>query len=357
MSDRFKGYYDWETTFTKDAPMTLVISERSRGKTYGLRKQAIHDFLKMGALFVEIYRTDAERKDIAPHIFEKIEDDKDFKDYIFRSDSKGGYIAKKPADGEKPKWKQICYHVAMTLWQRDKKKAFKPCKRFIFDEAIIDSMDRFHTYLPNEVTILAQIISTVSRENINNDSKIRPRLYCLGNACDFINSIFMYFGITEVPPFGYSWYANKTLLIHYVEPEEARSVYMETMTTSGRILSASPVSNVNNRNQFIDANDDFIEKKPRAAAFYLGFVFKDQKFGLWVDRSEGLIYVNDKIVKNSPYVYALTTKDNRINLMTAKKSARIFKDVVELYYNGSIRYENITIRESFYTLMKLFGVS
>jgi len=357
MTGRFDGFYNWNETFTKDAPVTMVISERSLGKTYGLLKQCIYDFLRDGVMFATLYRTDSERKEVAPFIFEKIEDDPDFREkYIFKSNSKQAYIAEKPKDGEKPCWKQCAYHIALSQWQRDKKRGFKPCKRFIFDEAIIDSMDRYHGYLPGEVEILGNVISTVARENEENANDVKPRLYCLANACNFVNSIFIYFGITEMPKYGYSWYGSKTLLLHFVKPDAGRSKFMKSNTTAGRILAHSKVASSNYDNRFLDANDDFIEKKPKNAKFYMGFMFKNKRFGVWIDRNEGLLYVNEKTVKNSRYIYSLTTSDSKINLLNLKRGSRVMRDMVDLYYAGCIRYETIEIRQRFYDLLKMFGV-
>lgn len=50
------AYYDWADTFSKDAPLTMVVAVRDVGKTYGLRKQLIRDFLKDGARFVQLVR-------------------------------------------------------------------------------------------------------------------------------------------------------------------------------------------------------------------------------------------------------------------------------------------------------------
>ena len=49
-------YYDWGRTFAYDAPMTMVVGVRDVGKTYGLRKQLVNDFLKDGARFVQLVR-------------------------------------------------------------------------------------------------------------------------------------------------------------------------------------------------------------------------------------------------------------------------------------------------------------
>lgn len=49
-------YYDWEKTLSYDADVTMVIGARGVGKTFGLRKQCIKDFLRDGSRFVEVTR-------------------------------------------------------------------------------------------------------------------------------------------------------------------------------------------------------------------------------------------------------------------------------------------------------------
>ena len=49
-------YYDWGTTLSYDADVTQVVTLRGKGKTYGLRKQFVKDFLKDESRFVEVCR-------------------------------------------------------------------------------------------------------------------------------------------------------------------------------------------------------------------------------------------------------------------------------------------------------------
>ena len=51
-----KKYYDWEKTLSYDADVTMVIGARGVGKTFGLRRQFIRDYLRHEWRFVEVTR-------------------------------------------------------------------------------------------------------------------------------------------------------------------------------------------------------------------------------------------------------------------------------------------------------------
>ena len=48
------AFYDWERTLSYDADITMVIGARGYGKTYGLRRQFLRDYIGKGYRFVEV---------------------------------------------------------------------------------------------------------------------------------------------------------------------------------------------------------------------------------------------------------------------------------------------------------------
>ena len=144
-----RKYYDWHATLSRQTgsqgEVCLVIGAKNIGKTFGLRKQCINDFLKNGDKFCEICRTKDEKKLVAPGYFSKFAELETFKGYIFKSNSNEGYIAKEPPRDdngeyiEKPNWQQCCYFIALTMFQTEKKRTFSGIRRYIFDEAVIDN--------------------------------------------------------------------------------------------------------------------------------------------------------------------------------------------------------------------------
>ena len=348
------NYYDWNQTLSYDADVTMVVGARGIGKTYGLRLQFIRDFLKDGSRFVELTRHQKQLSDFTASYFTRMIENDEFPDYIFKTTTKFAYIAERD---EKPKW-QICgYFGAMTAAQDMKKQTFSKVKRILLDEAIIDKrIDRYHRYLSNEFSVLANIVDSVSRERPDTEHSERPRVYLLGNACDLLNPYFGIYRIGEEPKVGYSWHANKTMLLHYVKDfEYAEAKNAETV--AGRMLDNTLDGLVASSNEFLRQSNDFVFEKPKHARFQMGIVYQERQYGVWVDEKEGYYYVNRKIPKNtnSP-VFALTASDNRVNYIAARKAEVALRGFTELYYLGIIRYETASLKEEFTEVLNLFGV-
>lgn len=355
-------FYDWHKTLSYDADVTMVIGPRGIGKTFGLRKQCIKDFLKDGSRFVEIVRFKSELFSVADGYFNRLQNLKDFEGYIFKADSRYGFIAVEPEKTEsgkyitKPKWELLTYFVALTDAQKLKKKTFDKVRRLIFDETILDSTDRYHNYLPNEFGVLANLVDTVSRERADTYS-VRPRLYLLGNACDLSNPYFSVYGVGTDLKFGYQWYANKTFLLHYVEA----GVYAEeklTGTVAGRMMRGTSDGKIAAYNEFVGTSKEFVKKKPPKAKFSFGIKCNGKLFGVWCDMQEGLYFVTDSVPNNSDHkVFALTVGDNKINYIAAKGANKTLSYFKEMYYLNLVRYQTVAIKRDFIEeVLRKFGI-
>lgn len=347
-------YYNWNNTLAYDADVTMVVGARGIGKTYGIRLQCIRDFIKHKYRFVEIVRYKNEISGVSNGYFNRIDSNKEFSNYIFKTDSNCAYIADKVDEGEKPKWFLMGYFIALSQAQAIKKRTFDNVKRIIFDEAILDKTDRFHHYLPREFTILANVVDTVSRERADTDG-ISPRIYLLGNALDIMNPYFIRYNV-GIPKKGYSWHSNKIMLLHYVQDNEY-SKNKAINTVAGRMLNGTVEGDIANDNKFARMNDDFVMKKTKESKFSFGIKYEGYFYGIWSDWNNGYYFVTSKIPNNTDKpVYTLTIDDNRLNYIAAKKAENILQGFTELYYAGVIRYESIPIKERFKEILNLFGV-
>ena len=348
------NYYDWNKTLAYDADVTMVVGARGIGKTYGIRLQCVRDYIKHKYKFVEIVRYKNEISGVSSGYFNRIDSNKEFEDYIFKTDAGLAFIAVKPFGDEKPKWELIGYFLALSQAQAIKKRTFDKVKRIIFDEAILDKTDRFHHYLSREFTILANVVDTVSRERADIEC-IKPRLYLLGNALDVMNPYFMHYNV-GVPEYGYSWYKNKTMLLHYVK-NEAYSKDKAKNTVAGRMLAGTEEGDIASQNEFARINDDFIMKKTRESKFSFGIKYKGFTYGIWSDWNNGYYFITSKIPNNTTKpIFTLTLDDNRINYIAARRAESMLNGFIELHYAGIIRYESIPIRERFKEVLTLFGV-
>lgn len=349
-------YYDWDKTFSyqtgTNGEICLVLGAKDIGKTFGLRKKCVERFIKHGELFCEICRTNEEMKAVAPGYFDKLQAAGFFANYIFKVERFRGYIALKPVDDEKPEWRLLCYFVALTNFQREKKRTYVAPKRFIFDEAIIDTLDKHHRYLKDEFLILAQLLDSISRQQPNSDNNYY--VYLLGNAVDLTAPYFRYLGIDSIPDFGYRYYKGKTVLLHYVEPwdSDTRKAY----TLVGRMLAGHEESKVIFDNEFRDETGGQIKKKSAAAKYAFAFKWGKQIFAVWIDSKEAIWYISDKLPKNAPNVYTLTKRDASINYQMVSRTSSLMKTVSEIYALGGLRYEKAHLREGFFEILSYLGI-
>lgn len=349
-------YYDWHATMSRqtgtNGEITLVLGAKDIGKTFGLRKTCVERFIKHEELFCEICRTNEELKAVQHGYFDKLQNAGFFGEYIFKVEKNSGYIALKPVDDEKPVWRLLCYFVALTNFQREKKRTFVCPKRFIFDEAVIDTKDRYHRYLPDEFLILANLLDSISRQQPNSDYNYY--LYILGNSVDLTCPYLRNLGINRIPDFGYSFYKDKTVLLHYVEPWDAED--RKAMTLVGRMLSGHDESSVIFDNVFRDTTGREIARKSAQAKYNFALRWGKVTFAVWIDSKRGLWFVTTKTPKEAKNIYTLAKKDSSVDYQVIERSAPILELLTSIYYIGGLRYESPSLREAFFEVLSFIGI-
>lgn len=349
-------YYDWQKTMSyqtgTNGEICLVLGAKDIGKTFGLRLKCVERFISNGEKFCEICRTNEELKAVQAGYFDKLQNDGFFSDYVFKVEKGCGYIAKKPIDDETPDYELICYFVALTNFQREKKRTYVKPRRFIFDECVIDVKDRYHRYLPDEFLILANVLDSISRQQPGDDYSYN--VYLLGNAVDLTCPYLQALGINKIPGFGYSYYRDKTVLLHYVEPWDAED--RKAYTLVGRMLAGHDESAVIFDNVFRDETNGEIMRKSSNARYKFAFKWGKVVFAIWVDGKRGLWFITSKLPKKAANVYTLTKRDSSVNYQTVQKSSHLMQVLVQIYYMGGLRYESPSIREAFFEILAFLGI-
>ena len=67
-----REYYDAPKTISYGAHLTMVVTMRSRGKTYGFVKAAVKDWLRDGSQFVLVRRYVTELEEQFPRMFDAL---------------------------------------------------------------------------------------------------------------------------------------------------------------------------------------------------------------------------------------------------------------------------------------------
>lgn len=349
-------YYDWQKTMSyqtgTNGEICLVLGAKDIGKTFGLRLKCVERFISNGEKFCEICRTNEEMKAVQAGYFDKLQNDGFFSDYVFKTEKGCGYIARKPIDDEKPEYELICYFVALTNFQREKKRTYVKPRRFIFDECIIDAKDRYHRYLPDEFLILANVLDSISRQQPGDDYVYN--VYLLGNSVDLTCPYLQALGINKLPEFGYSYYRGKTVLLHYVEPWDAED--RKALTLVGRMLAGDDESAVIFDNVFRDTANGEIMRKTSNARYKFAFKWGRVTFAIWIDSKRGLWFVCRKLPKGAGNVYTLTKRDSSVNYQIAQKSSNLMQLLTQVYYIGGLRYDSLSTREAFFEILSFLGI-
>lgn len=228
-----KYYYDRLRTqiLPRNADVNLIIGARGLGKTYGVRRYMLEDYIKNNICFVEVTRYREENNDVAAKYFDRIIEDNIFPDYDFRVHNK---VAEIRRNGDK-NWRTCGYFIPLSLQQQKKKSTYVNVRNICMDEIIIDPDDVYHHYLRNEYEQLANLVDTVTRERAD-DSKLRkPRIFLLGNACDAYNPYFEHYDVPLEPEFGLQWLDGKTCLFDYVEDDKYAAQKTKN-TVAGRMM-------------------------------------------------------------------------------------------------------------------------
>lgn len=350
MSSKKGQYFEWGPVFSRQAPITMVVGARGLGKTYGLRKACIDEFLRKGLRFVEVSRFKSEQKQVSKGYFARVSSE--FPGCEFEVRGSEGFVCRKTDNKGKKVWEKLCFFVSLTELQTAKKRTFDGVHRIIFDEAVIDRSDRFHRYLDGEWELLANLIDSVSRERA--ESEIHPQLFLLGNAVDLSNPFFQKIGLMEAPSVGFHWFLKKLFLL--VVPEaSAYSQAKEQETLAGRMLAGTAAGEAANWNRFNNEFEGVIAKKPASARFEVGLLWKDQSFGLWFDDHEGRYYVNGRIPAGGK-VLALSIGQVAVNVPLVQKNASFLKSIVSLASIDGLRFESLGLRSQFFTACGLLNL-
>lgn len=344
-SDAYK-YYDWNKTLSYDAELSFVITARGRGKTYGIRLQAVREALRDGTRFVEICRHTNELPGVVAGYFDKFITNNEFPGVDFMTRGDGAYARKEGED-----WQLIGYFVSLTNQQALKKHTFDNVRRIIYDEVILDATDKFHHYLPNEYNVFVNLLDTITRQRPGEPT--RARVYLLGNSVDMVNPYFRAFGINRMPEYGYHWYKHKHVLLHYEPATEWGTARKET-TLVGHLISEEEAG----RTLFNDfgGSDEFVEQKPSRAIYTFGVYYNGEPFGVWVDGRTGMIYVTDKIPKNDYRTYALTLDDQRIDYNVLDRTNKTMRTIADAQRFSGVRYSSVMVQEKFKGVLALYGL-
>jgi hypothetical protein len=347
-------YYDMRRLLPYDADIYAVFGARDIGKTFSARTIALDDYLNKGNRFVEITRYNGEVSGVSTNWAEKILTLHKYDAYEFKSEKRMLFIREKSTEAKnKNAWNVCGYFIGLSMQQQLKKLTFVNVRTVIMDEYIIDTDDRFHHYLKNEWRQLSNLVDTVTRERPDNDS-IKPRIFLLGNSCDFFNPLFERYHINDIPAYGISWYGNKTMLLDYVKDDEYGR-RKAAGTVAGRMLGNDNKIAAFNTFEMSQSHD--IAKAPSKSELSYRLKYNKKEYGVFIDWNDGMVYISTKFDDTKKVLrYAITDDDMSVNYRTAIYAKRFIKNLGEYYGADMLRFDTRTTKNAIMNIMKLYSV-
>ena len=348
-----KIFWDIGRTLTHNMLVNIIVGNRGGGKSYGAKKLGIDQFIKRKEQFGYIRRYKDDLKKPMEQYFEDVR--WEYPDYEFQVKGDKFYCRLKPEDPDE-KWTDddICgYGFALSTADNKKSMSYPNITLLTFDEFLITKGNQ--TYLPNEPEKLLSLYETIARPGTGHP---RVVLFLLANAISITNPYFLYWNLrmpTKADKNGKWIWKHPTRPILVEDVRNPAFIDAKRKTEFGQLVDGTTYADYSIENKFLLDDNTFVERKSAKARYYFTFIYKEKKFGVWIDNSEGKMWVSEDIDPSYVIVYTLTLKDHQPNTMFLKTRGKSgqFKAFIENYKIGNVYFETVNIKNMCYEVIQM----
>ena len=199
--------------------------------------------------------------------------------------------------------------------------------------------------------IIAGLLDSIIR-NRNN-----VKVFFLMNAVEGIefSPLFSFFELQLPYNSDIRLFKKNTILLQYMNNEEFRNERKETLI--GKLMEGTLYENYALKNEILDKSNDFIERKTGTSKFNFAFIYNKETFGVWNDFKNGKVYVSEDYLENSSFIFSITLKDSKPNVMLISALGRY--DFWKIFLNnlklGVVYYENQKLKHIVYEIIRLYN--
>ena len=327
------AWYDLGQTLSYNCLFNMVIGNRGCGKSYGLKKHAISRFKKKGHQFVYLRRFQEEIDETAEQYFDDIVVNGEFPDDTIEYKN-GCYFVNGQLAG---------YAMALTKAKSYKSISFPLVYLIIFDEFLIED-NGYTRYLKNEVKQFLGFYMSIDRYR-------GCTVFFLANSVSMINPYTLFWNLSI--PYGSNIVRKDDILLQLVQDDDFIRERKETRF--GKLIAGTEFEEYAIENKFIQDSKTFLMKKTEKSQYYFTFFYHGEKFGVWVDYTEGKMFVSENIDPSCKLMYAITVDDHEPNTMLLRQISKavFFKNFIENYKLGNVYFESQKVKNITYEVIKL----
>lgn len=274
-----RKYYSMTELLSKNTPLSLVLSDRSDGKTFDCKVKALEDFNNgYVSIYMRRYKTEISQS-MKMTFFDELKDKEKYKHLV----PEGEYIITKESVSIKKdgKIKPIVYIIPLTMSIKLKSNIDVTKVRHIFYDEFVP-MD--HKYLKDEVNLILDYYKTIDRD------RDIVQMICLGNRVDPFNPLFDYFGLSlSICKNKIKTYKNNSIAVEIYSDQGHRE--LNKITRFGKLVQETPYDNYNNGGILNDYNIKI--ENIENAKYMFSFLTRKGEGSIWL-KSQKLILSEKK---------------------------------------------------------------
>lgn len=189
-----KEHYEMDNLIAENADYNLLLSERSSGKSFQIKKKFIDDYFETKIKFIYLRRHVVDLKESLVNSYFSDEN------INYRKWTKGKYdgimcyrgnLYFFAYENDKAVRGEICgKYFALSASTHYKSMSLTEYRNIVFEEFVVESGG--YSYLPNEPDMLQQLVSTIARKN-------KVHVYLVGNTINSMCPYFRYWSLKNIP--------------------------------------------------------------------------------------------------------------------------------------------------------------
>lgn len=329
-------YYSYDKLLSYGALLNFVIGERGVGKSFGMKKYCVNDYIKNGNQFIYLRRYKEELQLACSSFFKDLQAAGLFEDHEFKvKGSKNLTIFY--MDGE-----IIGYGIALSTSNILKSTAFPAVKTIVFDEFILDT--GIYHYLKNEVSKMLDVIETTFRLRDG-------RVFFLGNSISTDNPYMNYFSLDLPYNSEFKTFKDGLIVVNYIKNLEYRA--KKKTTRFGKLIDGTDYGRYAIDNVMLRDDKTFIEKKGKNPRFWHILYINNEKYGVWHNNQNGRLYISRDYDPNCKIIYALQIDDHTPNTkFISMRQNGFMKIIIEYYKNSELYFEDQKIKNNIIPILR-----
>lgn len=322
-------YFHYDQLLSYNRLISIILSNRGDGKTFGAKDLVIKRFLQTKQQFVYIRRYDNEFK-IIKTFFSDIA--YKYPDHTFAVKTGSFYI-----DGE-----LAGFYLPLSIAYKYKSTSFNNVFYIIFDEFIIDHGAR--TYLKDEVTAFLDLIETIGRTR-------DVRVIMLSNSISQVNPYFAYWNIHL--KLNQQFWKNDSIVVQSYINESF--INKKKNTAFGRLVADTKYGRYSIDNEWLRDNNNFIASMSGQCKPILRIIYFGQSYNVFRDENNIYFFTSKQRVPDSTITYTLTTDDHNIDYTFVKSytASNMLKALYDMYTRGFLRFNSLIDKQAFIEMMQL----